>query len=144
MADTLVTTFKKVRFTENVKTRGQVDQQDFAFLDYSSSDVNVGAGDTLTMQLLSIPADFVTKNVNVKVVTANGAALTGTIVNAAGTAVHSGTFDLNAAGNQVKAALVAYDSEDTWSLRFPNSAAIKTVLEVVVSVEGFYTDWRNA
>ena len=144
MADTSVTSFKKVRFTENVKTRGQVDQAAFKFINYSTADVTVGAGDTLSIQLLSVPADFAIEALNVKVVTANGAALTGTIVNAAGTAIHASTFDLNSATNQVKAALTAYTAADTLSLRFPNSAAIKTVLEVVVSVSGFYTDWRNS
>lgn len=143
MADTLVTTFYKDSTAGMLPNRVQLDQIAFDFDKYSSANVTVGGSDTLQFKLLSIPAKSVLKSVVVHVKTANGAALTATITDGT-SALHASTFDLNAAGVQYKAASVnAVTTAIDVYLVFPNSAAIKAVLEVDLCIEFFPAETRS-
>lgn len=146
MADTIKDDFLKVRQNENLRNRGQVDHITFKFADYSSSDVTVGASDTLQFKLLNIPKDVVLGKVAIKVKTANGGTLTATLTDGT-TTLHTGTFDLNAAGNQAKTVSDAnstFDDADQLYLVFGNNAAIKTALVVEVSMDFRYTTVETA
>jgi len=143
MADTVVNTFCKNSIAGNLPNRVQLDHLAFDFGKYSAANVTVGAGDTLQFKLLSLPAKSVLKSVVVHVKVANGAALTATVTDGS-SALHASTFDLNSATVQYKAASTTNITAATnVYLVFPNSAAIKTVLEIDVCIEFFPAETRS-
>lgn len=135
MAATVVNDFLKPRYNENLPNRVQTDVAELDFNDYSTTDVTVGAGDTLEMALLTVPAGTIINDVWVSVNTANGGALTATVTDGT-SAIHGNTFDLNSAGLDLEVATTrVFDTETTLYLVFPNSAVVKPALEVEVGIE---------
>lgn len=135
MAATVVNTFLKPVYNENLANRVQTDVQKLKFSDYSSTDVTVGAGDTLELALLTVPAGTCIKDVWVQINTANGGALTATVTNGT-SAIHANTFNLNSAGGDIEPATTrVLNADTTLYLVFPNSAVVKPALEVEVGIE---------
>ena len=135
MAATVVNTFLKPRYNENLPNRVQVDVAELDFNDYTTTDVTVGAGDTLEMALLTVPAGTCVNDVWVQVNTANGGALTATITDGT-SAIHANTLNLNVAGGDLEAATTkVFNVETTLYLVFPNSAVVKPALEIEVGIE---------
>lgn len=136
MAVVTSSVFLKAVYNENLPNRVQNDVQSLDFNDYSTTDVTVGAGDTLELALLTIPANTIIDDVWVKVNTANGGALTATVTDGT-SAIHGNTFDLNTAGTDLEVATTrVFDAETTLYIVFPNSAVVKPALEIEVGIKG--------
>ena len=143
MAVTQVTNFLKPRYNEVLDNRVQTDvsiQVDFN--KYSTTDVTIGGSDTLEFQVLTIPAGTLADDVWIKVNTANGGALTATILDgfsdASGVITHASTFDMNAATIQRKPLLTTKDTfavETNIVIAFPNSGVVKPALEFEVGIK---------
>ena len=142
MAATVSTKIYKDRSQENLRNRGQIDHSRVKFANYSATDVTVGAGDTLELKIATVPAGSVLKSITVTPKVLNGAALTCTITDGTNL-LHATTYNLNTglATPQYKATAAAYitrAAEDSIYMVFPNSAAIKAILDVEVALEFYF------
>jgi len=149
MAVTRKTLFLKDVYQEGLPNVVAEDVQGMKFISYSTADVTVGAGDTLEFALIKVPAGTFIGDVWVKINTVNGGTLVASVHEGSATAssaiIHANTFDLNTTATDLEPVLATkrvFDTEKTLWIVFPNSAVVKTALEIEVGISGIVkTTW---
>jgi len=147
MAATVSDKIFKGRIQENLRNRQQLDHSRVKFASYSATDVTVGGSDTLELKIATIPKYAILKSLTVTPLVLNGAALTCTLTDGTNL-LHATTYNLNTGADvgQYKATATAYIADaaarDIYMV-FPNSAAVKAVLDVEVTLEFFFGSVSN-
>jgi hypothetical protein len=145
MADTLSSKIYKERYSETLRNRSNVDHSRAKMSNYSATDITVGAGDELLIQVATLPANTILESIAVTVKTANGATLVATIGDASKNDFHAGTYNLNSATCQYKAASTnAFSAETAVYVIFGNSADVNcSVLDFEVALDFYYASTIN-